>query len=962
MPRRAKVAVACLLALGLMVGIASLKASRAEQRRDAQFQKQAGYARTHLGGSGIAAIAKGGDPDAATSRATPGNGAEGSRLDGAAAEAAAQRAFPASAVSAAQIASAQQAFNTIKIRGNSGSKKGEFLWNSIGPTSAVQPGVLNFTGQDYTTAGRTTAILIDRTCNQGRCRLWIGAAGGGVWRTDHALHTNNPGWKFSSAGLGSNAFGTLVQDPNDPSGDTLYAGTGEPNASGDSESGTGLFKSTDGGQTWSLVGTSDTVTKARSISGIAVDPTNPQVLYVTTARGVRGISSVSGGAASTTGAPMPALGVYKSTDGGATWTLAWNAETAGSLRGAIDLEIDPLDHTTVYASAFQIGLWRSLAGGPFQQVFAPQAPPAPFAVLNTDRTMFDLTVKDGKVRIYATDGAQGTATLAAGPPPVLYPYSALFRTDDASLLAQSSANAALWKKLTSNVNGDPLYPTFDFCTGQCWYDQDVMTPNGSPDTVFVIGSYTYGELGGRSNARAVLRSTTAGEPDPAHGMRTFTDMTMDAASNSIHPDQHELVFQPGNPDVWWSGSDGGVVRSSGQYTDITSLCADRPLGAASILTCNRLLSAVPTRIYSLNEGLTTLQFQSVSVNPKNPTGELMGGTQDNGTWLYNGSSKTWTQTIYGDGGQSGFDLGNPDIRFNQFFGGFGDVNFRAGDPTKWVIATAPPLISGEAVAFYWPEIADPKVPGTIYTGFQSVWRTKDNAGDRDFLEANCPEFTTAGNKPGCGDFVPLGGPVAGGAGSASDLTRTALGDRNGGTLAQTERTPSDTGTLWAATSTGRVFITKNADAEPASSVTFTRLDSLSSADPNRFVSSIYVDPADGNHAWISYSGYNTTIGSVAPGHVFDVRYDAGAGTATWTDLSHDLQDLPVTDLVRDDPTGDLYAATDFGVLRLAAGATSWTVAGSGLPIVETAGLTISTSSRRLYAATHGMRVWFINLP
>ena len=98
---------------------------------------------------------------------------------------------------------------------------------------------------------------------------------------------------------------------------------------------------------------------------------------------------------------------------------------------------------------------------------------------------------------------------------------------------------------------------------------------------------------------------------------------------------------------------------------------------------------MPTRLYSLNEGLTTPQLQSISVDPKNPTGEIMGGTQDNGTWLYTGSSRSGVrQEIYGDGGQSGFDVANPAIGFNQFFGGFGDVNFRSGDPTAWVIATA----------------------------------------------------------------------------------------------------------------------------------------------------------------------------------------------------------------------------------------------------------------------------------
>jgi hypothetical protein len=57
-----------------------------------------------------------------------------------------------------------------------------------------------------------------------------------------------------------------------------------------------------------------------------------------------------------------------------------------------------------------------------------------------------------------------------------------------------------------------------------------------------------------------------------------------------------------------------------EYVDISSQCADRPIGAASMLTCNRLLSAVPSQIFALNEGLMTLQFMSVSVNPFDPTG------------------------------------------------------------------------------------------------------------------------------------------------------------------------------------------------------------------------------------------------------------------------------------------------------------------------------------------------------
>ena len=166
-------------------------------------------------------------------------------------------------------------------------------------------------------------------------------------------------------------------------------------------------------------------------------------------------------------------------------------------------------------------------------------------------------------------------------------------------------------------------------------------------------------------------------------------------------------------------------------------------------------------------------------------------------------------------------------------------------------------------------------------------------------------------------------------------------------------------TAWAATTTGRVFITRNVDAEPASAVTWTRLDDDATT-PNRFVSSIYVDPKDGNHAWISYSGYNSNTPST-PGHVFEVRFNPATGTSTWRDLSYDLGDLPITDLVRDDVTGDLYAGTDFGPIRLAAGTRTWTRAASGMPNVEITGLTILPKERILYAATHGLSAWRLNL-
>jgi hypothetical protein len=121
--------------------------------------------------------------------------------------------------------------------------------------------------------------------------------------------------------------------------------------------------------------------------------------------------------------------------------------------------------------------------------------------------------------------------------------------------------------------------------------------------------------------------------------------------------------------VWFEGSDGGLVRSSGQYVSISDSCPTRPFigrSPAVLLTCQRLLSAVPTAIFSLNSGLQTLQFQHLSINPRNPLGELQGGTQDNGTFQFEGSVDTWLESIGGDGGLSGFDASNPTNRFHTF--------------------------------------------------------------------------------------------------------------------------------------------------------------------------------------------------------------------------------------------------------------------------------------------------------
>ena len=1023
----------------------------------------------------------------------------------------AARTYPANVIPPAVAANAEETFAAIvSADAKKGDPKGKgHRWTQYGPrTAAIQPGVLAFSGATNQTATRTTSLVVSPDCGQKKgCEVWVTASGAGVWRTENAL-APDPAWKqLRPNELDQNSAGVIVLDPTDKKNKTLYLGTGEANrCSSGCEAGVGIYKSTDSGEHWTKLhdtcvsnATYTCVTPGkdaflgRSIKQIVIDPQNANHILVGSALGVRGLSHVIGNGGTTRFEPAANdVGLYESFDGGDTFTEVWNGNaptcTATTPQpcsfGVTDVGLDPLNPDIVYATAFDQGVWRRDAGAAstaFQQVFRPQFVPPQCTPLpgsttcafqGLDRVMFALTVKSGHTRIYLTEGTQNIAP--TGLTSITSPYASNFwRLDNANqpaatLLASQAAGSTApdpathmfpatyngWQKLTSNMTGNPYFATDDFCTAQCWYDQDLYTPPGIPDTVYVIGSNQYGEQpcntngvgcgNGRSNGREVLYSDTAGDPDGANNLRTFTDLSYDAtinhppwcafapyfdngcvnAPNGIHPDQHAIAVNPSNPTQIIASSDGGVIRTSGAFADVSSQCDEPhrnggnplPPTSGSYTACKRLLSRVPTLLEHIDRKYSsTLQMINVAINPFLSC-EVMGGTQDNGTWSnINGCDRnTFSQVIYGDGGNAVYDSATPGWRANEFTSGFGDSNFRNGDPERWVIATAPITRSGEGPAFYWPQIGDPNpVPGThpIYSGAKHVWRSwafgagtpravpQDTTPNIADYEANCPEFVTPGTRDGCGDYQPLGGPycdsdllepptptIPSCLNQPGDLTGTVYGtDRSGGSMSWIARDSADHGTLWAATSAGRIFVTHNADAADPATVTWHRIDSSTSGhSPTRFPSAIYADPADPSHAWISYSGYNA-VTPTTPGHVFDVHENGSAtGSGIFTNLNVESGtsafptptndgDLPVSDIVRDDATQTLYVSTDFGVLRGDADGTGGWHVTAGMPRYEVMHLAIQPSSRDpvckgggpckriLYAATHSQGIWKMNL-
>jgi len=221
-------------------------------------------------------------------------------------------------------------------------------WTALGPSGVAADALVASestpasVGTIY--SGRTTAIAISPTCVAGNCALFLGAAGGGVWKTPDALAAT-PTWSQVSDvatpnGIPSNAIGSIVFDPSNAN--NIYVGTGEPNGSADSEAGVGLFKSTDGGITWSLVAGSTaknapcqsspasftcSVSTGRSIGAIAVDPADPTHIFIGTDVARHGSSSVNGGRFTPPGSAL--VGLYESHDSGNSFCGSKSLESTG---------------------------------------------------------------------------------------------------------------------------------------------------------------------------------------------------------------------------------------------------------------------------------------------------------------------------------------------------------------------------------------------------------------------------------------------------------------------------------------------------------------------------------------------------------------------------------------------------------------------------------------------------------
>ena len=387
------------------------------------------------------------------------------------------RAYPSNTISVPQMDTARTSFSNNKNKPFPGGKGQKGTWVSVGPTESLYPSTplrnwSNYVPNAYVASGRTTAVAISDTCVPGNCRMYITPAGGGIWRTDNAMD-KTPTWKFLGGPLGINSAGAVTIDSNDPTGNTVWVGTGEANicASG-CVAGVGLYKSTDGGTTWTgPIGKPQF--GGNGIGSIVIKPNDSKTMYVGDTTALSGMSGVccTGVTRPTPGAAQ--WGLYKSTDGGATWTFihdgaATTAECHGDIaeftntnpagcspRGISQLKLDPTNSDIVYAGSFARGIWRSPDAGATWTLIKPSFNPAVFQT----RVAFDVTtLPNGKTRMYAQEGNTGNPASQA---------SQMYRSDDVSADAPTLPTSRARAERTPAGPGSTCAPASAGTTCSC---------------------------------------------------------------------------------------------------------------------------------------------------------------------------------------------------------------------------------------------------------------------------------------------------------------------------------------------------------------------------------------------------------------------------------------------------------------------------------------------------------------
>ncbi len=770
----------------------------------------------------------------------------------------------------------------------------EFKARNVGPTNM---------------SGRIVDIEVANDKNT----FYIAAASGGVWKTEDNGQSFTPIFDHQGA-LGMGAMALSPSDNN-----ILWVGTGEDNSSRSTYAGTGVYKSTDGGKTWSHMG----LIHSQHIGQILIHPTNPDVVWVGSMGGLYSKNKERG--------------IYKTTDGGKSWKKVLFIDDN---TGIIDMQIHPTNPNVLLAASWErfrqahdfVGngkgsaIWRSEDGGETWKKAVEGFPQDEFV----GRIGFDFAKSNPNV-VYALLDNQGKSDKPATEPrrrgnqqqeenPLKledfkdmsldqalaledkrletflrrnqfaskYTPSELKRQLKTGKITTSQianylggavdANAAMFG---APIKGAEVYRSED--TGKTWkkvsesdlsrlyntygyYFGEIRVSTSDENEVFVLGVPL---MVSRDGGKNFALTDSIGDP---------------------HADHQSMWINPEDSKHILLGNDGGLYRSYG--------------GGA--------------RWDHLNTQMPISQFYSIMVDQATPY-NIYGGMQDNGVWYGKSTNKPedpWEPLFGGDGMVVAVDTRNNDIVYTgSQFGNYARINKATGERRR---ITPGHDIGNAPNRWNWRTPAELSYHNQdiVYMGSQYVYQSLDQGNTWATISPDLTKNQKSGNVP----FA---------------------------TLTVVEESPLEFGTLYAGTDDGNVWITRNNGGNWTS---------LNAGLPqDRWVSSISPSRFKEGRVYITLNGYRYDEFNT---YVY-MSEDYGK---TWTSIKSNLPEEAANIIIEDPKMPNiLYLGTDHGLYVSLDEGKNWNLFQGEIPNVAIYDMVIQERENHLVIGTHGRSVYVVDL-
>jgi len=668
---------------------------------------------------------------------------------------------------------------------------------------------------------------------------YFGAVAGGVFKSTNGGATWQPMFEHEHI----SSIGAIAVSESNPN--IVYAGSGEACIRGNISYGDGVYKSTDGGNNWKNVGLRD----SRHIGALIIDPRNPDRVFIAALGHAFGSNAERG--------------VFRTTDGGATWQKVLFVDDK---TGAIDVVFDPNNPSILFAAMWQVlrQPWNLSSGGPGSGLFKSIDGGNTWKRLQGNGLPEGIMGKIG-VTVSGADSNRIYAQIEAKE-------GGLYRSEDAG---------DHWTR----VNDDDRYRQ------RAWYFTHVFADPKSVDMLYMLNT-------------GLFRSTDGG--------KTFSLLP------APHGDHHGLWIDPKDPNRIINSNDGGVTITVDGGKTWTRQNNQPTAQFYHIIADNRF----PYYLYGAQQDNTT-----VAIASQNPNGETEGAGVIGREWWYDVG-----------GGESGYIAPDPRDANIVYAGDNGGVLTRWDKRTgqEQLISVLPLDFSGHGASdfehrFQWtePVMLSPHNPDILYTAAEVVFKSTDHGNS---WTAISPDLTRNDKSK----QQPSGGPIT------KDITSVEYYD----TVFALAESPVTANLLWAGTDDGLIHVTRDG-GQHWDNVTPKAMPEWS------LVSIIDASPHEAGTAYVAVDRHK--LDDFKP-YIFKTA-DYGK---TWTQIANNIPDGSYVHAVREDPKrkGLLFAGTETGVYFSANDGAVWQPLQLNLPTSPIHDLILKNDD--LAVATHGRSFWILD--